>query len=250
MVRAQTLALSLVASLPATQLHAADKLPICEPYFIALAPIGTRTLSTPEVGQERTVEVGQAAISAIRGDVYARSIALAGAVDYEGTGKAAGFKVHIPAGSMAVGMSTSEVNLYPHYGAVVVSTRTGKAVTAQAGIALRNAEGAAPRVYWTKGFTSYADDVPEAKVTRSDCVELGAKGFRRELVYAGSTKDAVLLTYREYLNDLARPAFTQNLTYDRSEGDEVGFRGARLKILKATNTELTFVVLKAISASD
>ena len=51
-----------------------------------------------------------------------------------------------------------------------------------------------------------------------------------------------------FSDDMARPAFTQDLTYDLADGDEIGFRGARIKVLKATNTAITYVVLKPLAA--
>jgi hypothetical protein len=36
------------------------------------------------------------------------------------------------------------------------------------------------------------------------------------------------------------------LTYDLAAGDEIGFRGARIKVLKATNVSITYVVTKPL----
>lgn len=72
-------------------------------------------------------------------------------------------------------------------------------------------------------------------------------GFRRELVYGGVAKGVVSITYREFVNDMARPAFTQTLSYDLSDGDELAYRGARLKVLSANNTGLRFVVLAPLT---
>lgn len=68
-------------------------------------------------------------------------------------------------------------------------------------------------------------------------------GFRRELIYGGVAKGVLTLSYREFVNDMARPAFTQVLTYDLAEGDEIAYQGARLKVLGANNTGLRYIVL-------
>jgi len=50
--------------------------------------------------------------------------------------------------------------------------------------------------------------------------------------------------YREFKDNLARPAFTQEVTYDLQIGDEIGFKGARFKILEANNTQIKYIAIK------
>ena len=49
--------------------------------------------------------------------------------------------------------------------------------------------------------------------------------------------------YREYVNDLARPAFAQQLQYEVSKEREIAFRTIRLEILNATNSKIDFRVI-------
>lgn len=67
--------------------------------------------------------------------------------------------------------------------------------------------------------------------------------FKAELLYNGAAKKVVKLSYREFKDDVARPAFTQELTYDLAEGDVIGFKGARFKVLKTSNSGITYKVL-------
>lgn len=71
-------------------------------------------------------------------------------------------------------------------------------------------------------------------------------GFRRELVYSGVSKGTVSILYREYLNDLARPAFSQDLKYDLSDGSTIGYKGARFEIIQATNIAIQYRIIKSI----
>jgi hypothetical protein len=73
-----------------------------------------------------------------------------------------------------------------------------------------------------------------------------ANAFKRELVYSGVSNNVVSILYREYINDLARPAFSQDLKYDLAQGDVIGFKGARFQIIKATNLTITYKVLKPL----
>ena len=89
--------------------------------------------------------------------------------------------------------------------------------------------------------------IPISTISYSDATvshrDLGPR-FRREIIYNGVAKGVVRLAYREFKDDLARPAFSQELTYDIAEGDEVGYSGMRIKILKATNTTIKYVVIR------
>jgi hypothetical protein len=63
-------------------------------------------------------------------------------------------------------------------------------------------------------------------------------------VYGGVAGNTVSIFYREFCDETARPAFTQDLKYDLSKGDVIGFRGARFQVLSTTNTSIKFKVLK------
>jgi hypothetical protein len=72
----------------------------------------------------------------------------------------------------------------------------------------------------------------------------GKNSYREELIYNGKSKDTIRLSYREYKNDMARPAFYQDLTYDLSESREIAFRDLRIEVLEATNSAIKFIVKK------
>jgi hypothetical protein len=65
---------------------------------------------------------------------------------------------------------------------------------------------------------------------------------KQELVYLGQSGDTLRFKYREYFDNLARPAFSNDLTYDISEDNVIGFRGARIEVVNASNTELTYLI--------
>lgn len=92
-------------------------------------------------------------------------------------------------------------------------------------------------------------DVPDARIVLKKCVADRTPEFRQELVYSGVAKGVVSLTYREFSQDLARPAFTQILTYDLADGKEIGFRGARIRIDEASNVALRYTVLAPLGGA-
>ena len=73
-------------------------------------------------------------------------------------------------------------------------------------------------------------------------------GFRYELLYQGISGNVVSLLYREYIDDLARPAFQQDLSYTLApEGaTDVSFRGTRIRILSADNNRIRYELLSGL----
>jgi hypothetical protein len=71
--------------------------------------------------------------------------------------------------------------------------------------------------------------------------------FKQELVYNGKSGNTIKVIYREYNNNMARPAFTQNLNYDLEEGDIISFKGCKIKVLNAKNTGIEFKILSTFN---
>lgn len=85
---------------------------------------------------------------------------------------------------------------------------------------------------------NHKPDVEAVKIT-----DLDAPGLRRELIYNGRSGDTIKFLYREFAGDYARPPFSQDVQYDLKDGNDIGFKGARIHIVSATNTKLSYVVL-------
>lgn len=93
------------------------------------------------------------------------------------------------------------------------------------------------------GF-SYMPEPSNLRFVAKSFTQLDSKrGFTNfELVYSGATKESLNLLYREYTpEDMARPAFTQNLTYDRGSSS-IRFRELQIRIVGADNEGLRYVV--------
>ncbi|GAA0745433.1 hypothetical protein [Gaetbulibacter jejuensis] len=67
--------------------------------------------------------------------------------------------------------------------------------------------------------------------------------FKQEFIYNGRIANSLKFIYREYINDYARPAFSQDIQYDLSESNIIGFQGLRIKIINASNTNIEYMVL-------
>lgn len=74
-------------------------------------------------------------------------------------------------------------------------------------------------------------------------VKMYGDSFKAELIYTGKMNNIITIRYREYIDSMAREAFYQDLRYDLSEGDEISFKSLEIKVLGATNNQITFQVL-------
>ncbi|MCL2128467.1 MAG: hypothetical protein FWH38_09450 [Treponema sp.] len=67
--------------------------------------------------------------------------------------------------------------------------------------------------------------------------------FQQTLIYTGREGNTVKAAYREFSGNSARTAFNIDATYDLNDSDIIAFRGAKLQIIEATNTTITYRVL-------
>lgn len=82
-----------------------------------------------------------------------------------------------------------------------------------------------------------------------ESIELTERALERKpnrvekLIYNGRVGDSVKFLYQEFAEDIARPAFAQELQYDLGESSIIGFRSLRLEVLDANNTEIEYRLL-------
>jgi len=63
------------------------------------------------------------------------------------------------------------------------------------------------------------------------------------LIYSGKVGNKINVAYREFSNNLARPAFNNTVQYDLDESNIIGYKGARIEVIEATNEYIKFKVL-------
>jgi hypothetical protein len=71
--------------------------------------------------------------------------------------------------------------------------------------------------------------------------------FKQEFIYGGRTASTIKFTYREFVNNLARPSFSQDVQYDLEESNIVGFKGLKIEVVNASNLEIKYKVLSHLS---
>lgn len=84
-------------------------------------------------------------------------------------------------------------------------------------------------------------DSPAAKRTKH--FVLGHDSFQQTLIYSGKVGEKINIGYREFSNNIARPAFNNNVEYDLSTSKTIGYKGAKLEIIEATNENIKYRVI-------
>lgn len=68
--------------------------------------------------------------------------------------------------------------------------------------------------------------------------------FQQTLIYSGRVGDKINISYREFNNDIARPAFYNNVEYELSSSSTIGYKGALLEITDADNSSITYKLIR------
>ncbi len=70
--------------------------------------------------------------------------------------------------------------------------------------------------------------------------------FKKELVYTGKSANTLSILYREFIKDMARPAFHQEIKYDLKDTKIVGYKNARFEIIDADNLSIRYKTIKQL----
>jgi len=73
--------------------------------------------------------------------------------------------------------------------------------------------------------------------------------FQETLIYNGKVGSKINVGYREFSGSLARPAFNNNVEYDLSESNTIGYKNAKLEIIEATNQYIKYRVIENFNAA-
>lgn len=144
----------------------------------------------------------------------------------------------IPANTSLTAMTMDGVLVYQPYGTVNYP-----------GILLsdQNEDGKLDRIKNISSMNSrWINLQPAAAYEDAESIPTQSGGFKLELVYQGKTGNTIKVLYREFNNDIARPAFSQVVEYDL-DGNGTGiiaFKGARIEVLEASSSEIEYRVIK------
>lgn len=212
------------------------------------------TIVTPERGKAASASVG-AAMSSYFVGLTTREIAVSDQTPYEEMdGDGDGFKMVMPAGKFRAVSSDKRGSIFFGTGVNVIDAYENHLFDKK-----KNAlvdykvlpDGTVHGLWVYLGDNDLVEFPLKGLKYSVAVVPLDdARSFSRELVYTGRSGNSISVLYREFKNDMARPAFSQTLQYDLGSTDVIGYRGARFKVLAADNTKIDFEVLAPLGALD
>ncbi len=65
---------------------------------------------------------------------------------------------------------------------------------------------------------------------------------QQTLIYSGRIGSRIRFGYREFSNNYARPAFSNDVEYDLLESRTIAYKGAMIEVIEATNQYIRYVV--------
>jgi hypothetical protein len=68
--------------------------------------------------------------------------------------------------------------------------------------------------------------------------------FQQTLIYNGKVGNKLNIAYREFSANHARPAFNNSVEYDLTESNIVGYKGAQIEVIEATNRHIKYKVIR------
>lgn len=219
--------------------------PLLVPYTSVLAE-RDETISLPAIGVRSEAEIGQSMVSTALRTTTSAIETFEDIVHKSETPEASGWLV-LPKGKFYLSGENSDGKFYR-------SSKNGNLTRATSvpvvgGIFLPNQIGLTTKVFWFPQSNSYrpnADSHPAIRYEKTLVEIWGATSFKRELVYSGVSQNTISILYREFKDDMARPAFTQELKYDLTQSRSIGYKGARFEIERATNISITYKVLRSL----
>jgi len=210
----------------------------CSSTTLTTIPSHFELIQEPIIGEIRTGEIGD---TLTRTAKVTRISAIH--VSEEITAKASGNRATIKPGLLIARYTDPERTCYMAQESIVVGNFMARAA-AEGGVCIAKANSKSTEVIAiTGGINRFYKPTKPIQFESTTYIDRSAPGFYQELIYNGRTGDTLRFLYREFANDMARPAFSQDVQYDLRESSTVGFKGARLEVLDATNVNIKYRVL-------
>lgn len=207
-----------------------------------------RTLDVPPIGEERSVEIGDTLME--KAKIY----------EYDGiflkdkVSRGDGFltvKIVIPPGELA-GKKQDKKYRYYYSDESVIDQTLGMVSYGNGGLCIPHDK--TKNIYCFYDFGSgdgssvrrlWAFKPGQLEIEPTTVTDVKSPYYKQELIYNGRSEDNLRFLYREYTGDHLRAPFSQEIQYDLSQTDIIGFKGARVQIIEATNFNLKYKVLKS-----
>lgn len=85
--------------------------------------------------------------------------------------------------------------------------------------------------------------LPENEYIIKNITEDVSGNYEQTLIYTGAEGNNLKFTYREFISDMARPAFTIDASYDVEKDNVIKFKDVVIEVLEFSNQEITYKLL-------
>lgn len=211
--------------------------------YIPTAPT-SHLVNIPSLETETVVEVGQSMCSTAKKLAF-HAIELQKEIIHKGTNRGYAFTYTIPIGTLVQRGADANGTFFQAEQKLRLQFNSDFNFV-KGGVYIPTDNSKPPEIFWFAIDTGVPlnDPHPDIQYEPTNYDEWGKDSFKRELVYTGISQNTISVLYREYMDDMARPAFSQELKYDLSQGDIIGFKGSRFQVIKANNTSIKYKVIK------
>lgn len=208
-----------------------------------MADYEVQNIDIPAINTVATAEIGETLVAKGRSYVF-EGLELHERVTDNGIAR----EYVVEPNTMRLVRTDAEGNRYyePSAGAYYVKDKTfGKQVVPSNGYVVLRPSGT---IYLTgyHDLTTAGDPWPaNPSMNYGKVIDKGRPYFRQELIYGGRIGSQIRVTYREFSNDRIRSGFTQEAQYDIDADKVIGFKGVRIEVIDASNTDITYKVVRS-----
>lgn len=221
----------------------------------------------PSVNTEKSVAIGQSIIDNLL-EANIPAISLKDPINSNLVYDNLEHAINIPAGLLTLRMENKNGKIYLLDYKVTALTNIQKNKTKHkyGGLFVPNSQESKIQAFWIDELQDkegYSTPIESANYTNTMTSQTiySTPQIKKELIYGGISNNTITLLYRElqlnnsrsndyisgYTGYLARPAFSQEIKYDLSQGSTIGYREARFQVIKATNTDIRVKILTLLS---
>lgn len=195
-------------------------------------PVKTH-ISYPELGQENVAYIGDQLLR--KGIMFTEDVLV---ISKDINVSALMSPILIPAGEYAKIGSDNTTDFYSSNGicSIIGSIKNCQFSALSVGKQI-NAELCVVDLYG--GDYCYAE-----AYARSTRTVKASNNFVQTLLYNGRVGNKINIGYREFNKTSARPAFSNDVEYDLNTSSTIGYKGAKLEVIDADNSSITYKVIR------
>lgn len=212
------------------------------PVYSYLPTVEHKAVATPPIGKESETAPGQSIFRQTQA-LFVSQMRLAS----EARGTYKGLTLQIPRGALLVRghMGTDKTDRYCTEKQYVAADRLAKVCFEGPSNALHTA------VLDVDPAKNRIPLIHAVGIETGEDIQSDENSVAKELLYQGFSRGTLRLTYREFLRDMARPSFYQEVNYDiTSFPAEVRFQEVAIRIISADNSRIRYQVTSGFKAKE